>query len=210
MVVPVHHLECVPATVIGLEVVVKYVSTNLSQMGAGQHVMHLALSYSFLYSLYVYTAYYVHMYYMCVVCTMSTVTTVCTVHSVGPVCIVLLSIVCLSVLCVLYVCMYALQVYCVYCVHFMYMCILHVLNLCCSVVMNPQCFIIHQSNPFSLTSQLFALLLVRMVELAPLLGCVTVTHPGGREADVNNVSRCTSVESTLYGACEYLRGTDKL
>ena len=73
MVVPVHPLVYVPAPVIGLEVVVKHVSTNLSQIGVGQHVMHLALSYSFLYSLYVYTA---CINYMCIVCTLSTVTTV--------------------------------------------------------------------------------------------------------------------------------------
>ena len=47
MVVTVHLLECVTVQMNGLEVIVKDVSIKLSQMGAGQHAMHLVISYSF-------------------------------------------------------------------------------------------------------------------------------------------------------------------
>ena len=64
MVVPVYLLMYVNVQMNGLEVVVKDVSTNLSRMGVGQHVIELALSYSFLYSLYVHTVcmYVLHVY----------------------------------------------------------------------------------------------------------------------------------------------------
>ena len=157
MVVPAHPLECVLAPVTGLEVVVKRVSANLSQMGVGLHVMHLALSYSFLCHLHVYTVRDV----LCIVCTMSTVNhclhcaqcwycvyctfincvSVCTVCTEYTVCLYVYTASILCVLCVL----------CVLCA-FHVLCILHVLHLFCSAVMTPQCFIGHHLNLFSLNS----------------------------------------------------------